>query len=364
MNRDLFEVKRVDIERPFIDINDKDFSVNVSNYGYWSEDLPMSTYNVVRETSFVESPGYSGGVMNPYIIRSRRISGPEYRYVDIIREGEIKKISSTGCCMGTVEDTAYENRYNGKRENEEFNYQINNPPTRREYIKGDTVNVSGYLYKAPCVINYTDKGINILDVINSKNEEEYVYFETAIDFENVKRDTEFRNTFFAKQKDDIIFGNGGDSLTDLINNGEKVPTSKVSFIKNSYYKIDLTVFRFSPHYVGGKFYHGYTLISNIEDLSIASLYPKSYKIEDWDGSVTILDESIYIYVLELKSCIFPEIYSNKQGLVATFTDDFTEGDLVIWNTDIISHYDSHYLINRVKKIYKTKRKNERGFTIR
>lgn len=355
MSRDKFEQERVDIEKPFININNPIYDVRVNNYNYWGEDMVLSSYKAIRSVSFEERLGITGESINSHVLNTRKVLGPSMRYVDVIREGEIKKISGSNCCIGTVEDNAYENKYRGKRENEEFNYQINTPPERKEYINGELVSVTGYMYKSPKNNKFTDDGVNLLDIIGRKPCKEYIYYDVPVDFENVETKTsrgEFLKTQISKIKKRV---------QSLIDSSEKRPTRDVTFYKELYYKIDDVVFRFAPHYTGKKFYHGYTLLSNTRKITAASLYPQDYKIDDWTGSTYILEKGIDVIVAEFSNFYYPEIYSNKKGHVATFVDEFKEGDLVLWNASKLSHYEGYNSINRVKKIYKTRQKTKDNF---
>ena len=337
MSKDVFESKRMDIEKPFININDPIFNVSTTNYSYWGEDRVLANYMGIHSSSFEN-----------HVLKTRHILGPSYRYVDVIREGEIKKISGNNCCIGTVEDSAYENKYKGRRENEEFNYQINNPPIRKEYLDGERVNVSGYMYKTPKITNFTDDGINVVDIINRKPCKEYVYFDVPVDFENV------RNNFVVKKLRDLK-----NRLRDLIKAGERRDTRDITFQHENYYVIDDTLFRFAPHYEGNKFYHGYTVIKDIKNITTSSLYPKDYRI-DYSGKCTIVENVINAIVYEFNNLHLPEIYSNRRGHVGTFTEDFSEGDLVLWKTESLTHYEACYRINRIRKIHKTRQKTENG----
>ena len=343
MTRDLYDSKRYEIEKVYTNTSSDNFNVNVNNFTYWGDGGLSSSYETIRQKSIDNGLG----------LNSRIILGPEYRYYDKFREGEIKKISGNDCCVGTVEDTVYENKYN-KTDDDVFMYQINTPPEKKEYIEGETVNVSGYMYKSPDTISQTDKGVNIVDIINNETREEFLYFKCPVDFENIESNS-VRNNFIKSQIKDIKR-----EINEILESSEVRKTEDIlsNPVKNNCYRIEDTIFRFAPHYKGNKFFHGYTVISDVRNITSVSLYPRDYKIIDWGGKCSIVDPSITAVVYQFKNLYFPELYSSKTGQVATFVDEIVEGGLVLWKGENVSHFNSVCLVNVVKKIYKSTQKTK------
>ena len=358
MTRDLYDSKRYEIEQVYINTSSDYFNVDVNNFTYWGEGGLASTYEAYRQKSVDLGHKYSADSDYSKWVKliSRRIFGPDYRYYDKFREGEIKKISGNDCCIGTVEDNVYENKYN-KTEDDVFMYQINTPPEKKEYIQGETVNISGYMYKSPNTLSYTDKGVNIVDIINNESQQEFIYFKCPVDFENVESNS-VRNNFLKSQIKDIKH-----EINDILESSEIRKTEDIlsNPIKNNCYRIEDTVFRYAPHYKENKFYHGYTVLSDVRNITSVSLYPRDYKIIDWGGKCSIVDSSIIAVAYQFKNLYFPELYSSMVGQVATFVDEIVEGGLVLWKGEQISHFNSVCLINRVKKIHKTTQKTKNGF---